>query len=144
MSRVFLGNLPSDCRVEDIEDFFRDFGKVTHFISEKYETFLLQVRNVLIKHGKFGFAEFDRDRWKGTANQQFFSHFSLSLWMPGLGMINSTGMLMMLCTSSMEDRCLGPGLWLSMQRDQEDLNLLGGRNHSNAHQPSLLTAVRLG
>jgi len=22
-SRVFLGNLPSDCRVEDIEDFFR-------------------------------------------------------------------------------------------------------------------------
>ena len=28
MSRVFLGNLPSDCRVEDIEDFFRDFGKV--------------------------------------------------------------------------------------------------------------------
>ena len=61
---MFLGNLPSDCRVEDIEDFFRDFGKVTHFISEKYETFLLQVRNVLIKHGKFGFAEFDRDRWK--------------------------------------------------------------------------------
>jgi len=47
MSRVFLGNLPSDCRVRDIEDFFREFGKV---------------RNVLIKHGKFGFAEFDRDR----------------------------------------------------------------------------------
>jgi hypothetical protein len=24
-NRVFLGNLPSDCRVEDIEDFFRYF-----------------------------------------------------------------------------------------------------------------------
>ena len=33
MSRVFLGNLPSDCRVEDIEDFFRDFGKVVAFVS---------------------------------------------------------------------------------------------------------------
>ena len=47
MPRVFLGNLPPDVRVEDIEDFFRDFGKV---------------RNVLIKQGKFGFAEFDRSR----------------------------------------------------------------------------------
>ena len=28
MPRVFLGNLPSDCRVRDIEDFFREFGKV--------------------------------------------------------------------------------------------------------------------
>ena len=35
MSRVFLGNLPSDCRVEDIEDFFRDFGKVIAFASIK-------------------------------------------------------------------------------------------------------------
>ena len=48
MPRVFLGNLAPDTRVEDIEDFFRDFGKV---------------RNVLIKQGKFGFAEFDRSRW---------------------------------------------------------------------------------
>jgi len=47
MPRVFLGNLPPDVRVEDIEDFFRDFGKV---------------RNVLIKQGKYGFAEFDRTR----------------------------------------------------------------------------------
>ena len=47
MPRVFLGNLAPDTRVEDIEDFFRDFGKV---------------RNVLIKQGKFGFAEFDRSR----------------------------------------------------------------------------------
>jgi len=45
--RVFLGNLPSDCRVEDIEDFFRKYGRV---------------KNVLIKNGKFGFAEFDDHR----------------------------------------------------------------------------------
>ena len=67
MSRVFLGNLPSDCRVEDIEDFFRDFGKVVAFVSSasnwSHGSYVLQVRNVLIKHGKFGFAEFDRDRW---------------------------------------------------------------------------------
>ena len=43
-SKVFLGNLPSDCRVRDIETFFEKFGKV---------------RNVLIKQGKYGFAEFD-------------------------------------------------------------------------------------
>jgi len=42
--RVFLGNLPSDIRVGDIEKFFKDFGKV---------------RNVLIKNGKYAFAEFD-------------------------------------------------------------------------------------
>ena len=62
MSRVFLGNLPSDCRVEDIEDFFRDFGKVIAFASIIDFMDVIQVRNVLIKHGKFGFAEFDRDR----------------------------------------------------------------------------------
>ena len=62
MSRVFLGNLPSDCRVEDIEDFFRDFGKVMAFASIIDFMDVIQVRNVLIKHGKFGFAEFDRDR----------------------------------------------------------------------------------
>lgn len=45
--QIFLGNLPSDCRVEDIEDFFRKYGKV---------------RNVLIKNGKFGFCEFEDDR----------------------------------------------------------------------------------
>ena len=31
MPRVFLGNLPSDCRVRDIEDFFREFGKVCNY-----------------------------------------------------------------------------------------------------------------
>lgn len=47
MPRVFLGNLPEDCRIEDIEDFFREHGRV---------------RNVLIKQGKYGFCEFDRSR----------------------------------------------------------------------------------
>jgi len=47
MPRVFLGNLPEDCRIEDIEDFFREYGRV---------------RNVLIKQGKYGFCEFDRSR----------------------------------------------------------------------------------
>lgn len=42
--RVFLGNLPSDVRISDIEKFFKDFGRV---------------RNVLIKNGKYAFAEFD-------------------------------------------------------------------------------------
>jgi len=42
---VFLGNLPPDCRVRDIEEFFNKYGKV---------------RNVLIKQGKYAFAEFDR------------------------------------------------------------------------------------
>jgi len=42
--RVFLGNLPSDVRISDIEKFFRDYGRV---------------RNVLIKNGKYAFAEFD-------------------------------------------------------------------------------------
>ena len=44
-TRVFLGNLPPDCRVRDIEEFFIKYGKV---------------RNVLIKQGKYAFAEFDR------------------------------------------------------------------------------------
>jgi len=42
--RVFLGNLPGDVRISDIEKFFKDFGRV---------------RNVLIKNGKYAFAEFD-------------------------------------------------------------------------------------
>jgi len=46
-TRVFLGNLPPDVRVRDIEQFFDKYGKV---------------RNVLIKHGKYGFAEFDDSR----------------------------------------------------------------------------------
>jgi len=46
-TRVFLGNLPPDVRVRDIEDFFSKCGRV---------------RNVLIKHGKYGFAEFEDSR----------------------------------------------------------------------------------
>eukprot|EP00092_Neocalanus_flemingeri_P012052 GFUD01012993.1.p1 GENE.GFUD01012993.1~~GFUD01012993.1.p1 ORF type:complete len:340 (+),score=109.98 GFUD01012993.1:39-1058(+) len=46
-TRVFLGNLPPEVRVRDIEEFFDKCGKV---------------RNVLIKHGKYGFAEFDDSR----------------------------------------------------------------------------------
>ena len=46
-ARVFLGNLPSDARVRDVEEFFKKYGRV---------------RNVLIKHGKYGFAEFDDSR----------------------------------------------------------------------------------
>jgi len=41
--RVFIGNLPSDCRREDILHFFRKFGRV---------------HNVLIKNRRYGFAEF--------------------------------------------------------------------------------------
>ena len=43
-AKVFLGNLPPDCKVRDIENFFEKHGKV---------------RNVLIKQGKYGFAEFE-------------------------------------------------------------------------------------
>lgn len=46
-TRVFLGNLPPEVRVRDVEGFFDKYGRV---------------RNVLIKHGKYGFAEFDDSR----------------------------------------------------------------------------------
>jgi len=46
-NRVFLGNLPKDILIRDIEEFFRDYGKV---------------RNIITKHGKYGFAEFDSFR----------------------------------------------------------------------------------
>ena len=46
-TRVFLGNLPPDVRIRDIEDFFHNYGKV---------------KNVLIKQCKYGFAEFERYR----------------------------------------------------------------------------------
>jgi len=46
-ARVFLGNLPPDVTVRDIEDFFDRYGRV---------------RNVLLKHGKYGFAEFESSR----------------------------------------------------------------------------------
>jgi len=44
---VFLGNLPPDCRVRDIEDFLKPCGGV---------------RNVLIKQRKYGFAEFEDEK----------------------------------------------------------------------------------
>ena len=44
---MFLGNLPPECRVRDIEGFFESHGRV---------------RNVLIKQGKYGFAEFEDSR----------------------------------------------------------------------------------
>jgi len=46
-TRVFLGNLPPGVRVRDVEEFFRKVGRV---------------KNVLIKQGKYGFAEFDDGR----------------------------------------------------------------------------------
>ena len=46
-TRVFLGNLPPDCKVSDIQQFLEKYGRV---------------RNVLIKQGKYGFAEFDDPR----------------------------------------------------------------------------------
>jgi len=46
-TRVFLGNLPAGVRVRDVEEFFKKIGRV---------------RNVLIKHGKYGFAEFENSR----------------------------------------------------------------------------------
>ena len=46
-SKVFLGNLPPDCKVSDIQHFLDKFGRV---------------RNILIKQGKYGFAEFDDPR----------------------------------------------------------------------------------
>jgi len=46
-TKVFLGNLPPECRVRDIEGFFESHGRV---------------RNVLIKQGKYGFAEFEDSR----------------------------------------------------------------------------------
>ena len=44
---MFLGNLPPDCKVSDIQQFLEKYGRV---------------RNVLIKQGKYGFAEFDDSR----------------------------------------------------------------------------------
>ena len=44
---MFLGNLPPDCKVSDIQQFLDKYGRV---------------RNVLIKQGKYGFAEFDDPR----------------------------------------------------------------------------------
>ena len=44
---MFLGNLPPDCKVSDIQQFLEKYGRV---------------RNVLIKQGKYGFAEFDDPR----------------------------------------------------------------------------------
>ena len=44
---MFLGNLPPDCKVSDIQEFLDKYGRV---------------RNVLIKQGKYGFAEFDDPR----------------------------------------------------------------------------------
>ena len=46
-TRVFLGNLPLDCKVKDIEEFLESCGRV---------------RNVLIKQRKYGFAEFEHER----------------------------------------------------------------------------------
>ena len=46
-TKVFLGNLPPDCKVSDIQQFLDRYGRV---------------RNVLIKQGKYGFAEFDDPR----------------------------------------------------------------------------------
>ena len=46
-TKVFVGNLPPDCRVRDIEKFFEPCGRV---------------HNVLIKQKKFGFAEFETGR----------------------------------------------------------------------------------
>ena len=45
-NKVFLGNLPQDCKVIDIEQFFESCGRV---------------RNVLIKQKKYGFAEFEHE-----------------------------------------------------------------------------------
>ena len=44
---MFLGNLPPDCKVSDIQQFLDKFGRV---------------RNILIKQGKYGFAEFEDSR----------------------------------------------------------------------------------
>ena len=44
---MFLGNLQPDCKVSDIQQFLEKYGRV---------------RNVLIKQGKYGFAEFDDPR----------------------------------------------------------------------------------
>ena len=46
-TRVFLGNLPPDCRAKDIEEFLEPCGRV---------------RNVLIKQRKYGFAEFEQEK----------------------------------------------------------------------------------
>lgn len=46
-TRVFLGNLPLDCKVREIEEFLQSCGRV---------------RNVLIKQRKYGFAEFEHER----------------------------------------------------------------------------------
>jgi len=49
---VFLGNLPPNCRVRDIETFFDKYGKV---------------KNILIKQGKYGFAEFEDNKYAEDA-----------------------------------------------------------------------------
>ena len=51
-SRVFLGNLPPNCRVRDIENFFDKYGKV---------------KNILIKQSKYGFAEFEDNKYAEDA-----------------------------------------------------------------------------
>lgn len=51
-TKLFLGNLPPGCKVKDIERFFEKFGKV---------------RNILIKQGKYGFAEFEDRKYAEEA-----------------------------------------------------------------------------
>ena len=51
-TKLFLGNLPPGCKVKDIEKFFEKFGKV---------------RNILIKQGKYGFAEFEDRKYAEEA-----------------------------------------------------------------------------
>ncbi|KAL1517147.1 hypothetical protein ABEB36_000952 [Hypothenemus hampei] len=43
-SRVYVGGIPYETRERDLENFFRDFGRI---------------RDVLIKNGRYGFVEFD-------------------------------------------------------------------------------------
>ena len=51
-NKLFLGNLPQGCKVKDIEKFFEKFGRV---------------RNILIKQGKYGFAEFEDRKYAEEA-----------------------------------------------------------------------------
>ena len=39
-TRIFIGNLPHDCRERDLEKFFSKYGRI---------------RNIFIKNGKYGF-----------------------------------------------------------------------------------------
>merc|ERR1711863_184487 len=41
--KIYLGNIPDDCREKDVEKFFKGYGKIRH---------------VVLK-GNYGFAEFD-------------------------------------------------------------------------------------